>query len=108
MIEGKEVISDKGVVAAWPDEAARIGARILKQGGNAMDAAAAAALACAIMAPDKNGIGGYVLVAVVLEGETGRVWSLDANAKAPAAAREDMYEILPVREGSGGVNENES
>ena len=107
MIEGKEVISDKGVVAAWPDEAARIGARILKQGGNAMDAAAAAALACAVMAPDKNGIGGYVLVAVVLEGETGRVWSLDANAKAPAAAREDMYEILPVREGSGGVNENE-
>ena len=86
MIEGKEVISDKGVVAAWPDEAARIGARILKQGGNAMDAAAATALACAVMAPDKNGIGGYVLVAVVLEGETGRVWSLDANATAPAAA----------------------
>ena len=59
----------------------------MDRGGNAMDAAAAAALACAILAPDKNGIGGYVLVAVVLEGATGRVWSVDANARAPAAAR---------------------
>ena len=90
MVEGKEVVGAKGAVAAWPAEAARIGARILDAGGNAMDAAAAASLACAVMAPDKNGIGGYVLVAVVLEGKTGRVWSLDSNARAPAAARRSL------------------
>ena len=107
MVEGKEVVGAKGAVAAWPAEAARIGARILDAGGNAMDAAAAASLSCAVMAPDKNGIGGYVLVAVVLEGKTGRVWSLDSNARAPAAARDDLYEILPEREGPKGINEFE-
>ena len=107
MLEGKEIVGKKGVVAAWPAEAARIGARILEAGGNAMDAAAAASLACAVLAPDKNGIGGYVLAAVVLEGKTGKVWSLDANAKAPAAAGEHFYDVLPERESPKGVNENE-
>jgi gamma-glutamyltranspeptidase/glutathione hydrolase len=107
MRDGKEVVGEKGAVAAWPEEAARIGARIIDAGGNAMDAAAAASLACAVLSPDKNGIGGYVLAAVVLEGKTGRVWSLDANAKAPAAAREDLYGILPERENPKGINENE-
>ena len=47
------------------------------------------------------------MVAVVLEAETGRVWSLEANAKAPAAAREDMHDILSMRERFADVNENE-
>ena len=46
MVEGREVICGRGAVAAQPEEAARIGARILEAGGNAMDAAAAASLAC--------------------------------------------------------------
>ena len=107
MIEGKQVTGSKGAVAAWPEEAARIGARILDDGGNAMDAASAACMACAVMSPDKNGIGGYVFAAVVLEGKTGKIWSLDGNAKAPAAAREDFYEILPERDSPKAVNENE-
>ena len=107
LIEGKEVIGTNGVVSAWPKTAARIGARILEDEGNAMDAAASACLACAVLAPDKNGIGGYVLAAVVLEGKTGRVWSLDANGVTPAMAREDLYRILPRRECPKRINENE-
>ncbi len=107
MLEGREVVSKKGVVAAWPEEAARIGVRILEEGGNAMDAASAASLACAVRMPTKNGIGGYVLAAVVLEGATGKVWSLDANAVAPEAAHEKMYDVLPMRASKKGVNENE-
>ena len=107
MIEGKQITGTKGAVAAWPEEAARIGAGILEAGGNAMDAASAACLACAVMSPDKNGIGGYVLAAVVLKGKTGEVWSLDANAKAPAAAVADFYDVEPERDSPKGVNENE-
>lgn len=106
MVEGKQVTSGVGAVAAYPEEAARIGAKVLEAGGNAMDAAAAAGLACCMLAPQKNGVGGYVLAAVVLEGKTGKVWSLDANATAPAAAGEDIYEILPAGP-RRGVNENE-
>jgi gamma-glutamyltranspeptidase/glutathione hydrolase len=107
MIEGKEVVSSKGAVAAGPAEAARVGARILEAGGNAMDAAAAACLACCMLQPHSTGVGGYVMVAVVLEGRSGRVWSLDANGPAPAAAHERMYELTTEGEGLGGINGSE-
>ena len=68
MIEGKEITSSRGAVVAGPEEAARIGARVIEAGGNAFDGAAAACLACAMLAPQSNGVGGYMLVAVVLGG----------------------------------------
>lgn len=107
MIEGHEVLSATGAVAAGPPGAARAGAWVLEQGGNAMDAAAAASMACCMLQPAATGIGGYVLAAVVLEGATGKVWSLDANSPAPIAARDDMFEVLPRDTGKSGINENE-
>ena len=107
MVEGKEVVSQKGAVAAGPEEAARVGARVLEQGGNAMDAAAAASMACCMLQCQSTGVGGYVCCAMVLEGTSGRVWSLDANSIAPAAAHERMFEVLPARDGPGRINEPE-
>jgi len=106
MLEGKQVISQHGAVAAEPEEAARIGAGVLQAGGNAMDAAAAAALAACMMRPHATGVAGYVCAALVLEGRTGRVWSVDCNAVAPAAAHERMFDVLPVADG-GSINEKE-
>ena len=94
MIEGTDILSERGVVAADPPEAARVGARILENGGNAMDAASAAAMACCMLQPASTGVGGYVCCGVVLEGGTGEVWSVDANSIAPAAAHERMYELV--------------
>jgi len=107
MVEGHEVTSSRGAVAAEMHEAARIGARILGEGGNAMDAVAAAAMACSIMGPHKCGLGGYVMAAVVLEGATGKVWSLDANARAPAGAWPEMYRARAPEPQRGGINESE-
>ena len=107
MLEGKEVVSRKGAVAAGPEEAARIGARILEQGGNAMDAAAAACMGCCMFLPHATGLGGYVCCGLVLEGSTGRVWSLDANAVAPAGAHETMYQVGRVGDSAGAINESE-
>ena len=107
MIEGTEVTASRGVIATGPAEGARAGARIFELGGNAMDAAAAACLACAVIEPQAVDLGGYVAAGVVLEGATGRVWSIDANSVAPAAAREDMYHVLPLRSGPPGINELE-
>jgi gamma-glutamyltranspeptidase/glutathione hydrolase len=95
MVEGREVVSKVGAVAA-PAEAARIGARVLGAGGNAMDAIAATAMACCMIRPDMTGVGGYGFCAVVLEGGTGRVWCIDANSRAPATAHAQMFEILPA------------
>ena len=107
MIEGNEVVSSRGAVAAGPAEAARVGARILEAGGNAMDAASATCMACCMLQPQSTGVGGYVCCALVLDGQSGKVWSVDANSIAPAAAHEGMFEILPAREDGSSLNENE-
>lgn len=95
--EGLEITCENGAVATGPAEAAQAGAAILAEGGNAFDAAAAACLACAVMQPQQIDLGGYVLAAVLREGATGRIWSVDANTTAPAAAAADMFRTHPVR-----------
>ena len=107
MVEGTEIIAGRGVIATGPAEGARAGGRIFDAGGNAMDAAAAACIACAVIEPQAVDLGGYVAAGVVLDGKTGRVSSIDANSVGPAAAREDMYEVLPMRSCSRGINELE-
>lgn len=105
--EGVEIQCERGAVATGPEDAARAGADILERGGNAFDAAAAACLACAVLEPQAVDLGGYVLAAVVLDGASGRIWSVDANTVAPAAATPDMFRIEPRRPGPRTVNERE-
>ena len=107
MREGKEIVVSRGAVATEAPEAARIGAHILERGGNAMDAAAAACLALGVVMPYYVDVGGYACSGVVLEGASGKVWSLDSNSTAPAAAHERMYEVMPKVPGKVGLNENE-
>lgn len=57
----------RGVVAAAAPQAAQAGAAILRDGGNAYDAAVAAALAETVLLPPKCGLGGD-LVAIVIPG----------------------------------------
>lgn len=103
--EGPEATGTLGVIAAEPADAVHAGARLLAAGGNAFDALAAACLVACMEDPQAVDLGGYVAGAIVLEGKTGRVWSLDSDSVSPAAARPDMYKVLPV---SGtGLNENE-
>ena len=59
MIEACDVQSTVGVVAANPPAAARVGAAALEAGGNAMDAAVAASMACCMLRPNQTGVGGY-------------------------------------------------
>jgi gamma-glutamyltranspeptidase/glutathione hydrolase len=106
MMTGVEVTSPRGVVAANPPAAAAIGAEVLEAGGNAMEAAVAAGMACCMLQPHMTGIAGYVCSAVVLDGRRDRVWSVDANSMAPAAAHERMFAVRP-REDRPGWNVNE-
>ncbi|MEK7409397.1 MAG: gamma-glutamyltransferase [Acidobacteriota bacterium] len=105
--EGPEVLGTRGVIATEAPEAARAGARLFQQGGNAFDAAAAAAIAACMLEPQMVDLGGYVACAVALEGSTGRVRAIDANSVAPAAARAGMFQVLPLAAGPRGINENE-
>jgi len=83
------VIGSAGLVVSTHRDAARAGARILEQGGNAIDAAVATAFAVGVAQPFSAGVGGGAFALVRLA--DGRVRALDARETAPAAATRTMY-----------------
>jgi len=77
------VISRQGIVATEHPLASQIGAKILAEGGNAVDAAVAANAAMGLFAPMANGIGGDMF-AIVYEARTDKLYGLNASGWAPA------------------------
>src|SRR5487761_122370 len=77
------------VVAETP-EAAAAGVAILKQGGNAIDAAAAASLATGVTHPASCGLGGGGFMLIYLA-STGKFYALDYRETAPLKATSTMY-----------------
>jgi len=78
------VITRYGIVATEHPIASQIGATILAEGGNAVDAAVAANAAMGVFAPMANGIGGDMF-AIVYEAKRGKLYGLNASGWAPAA-----------------------
>src|SRR6266568_3534441 len=76
------------VVSAHP-LATQAGVEILKQGGNAIDAAVAVAFALEVVLPDAGNIGGGGFIVHRTAG--GEVTALDYREAAPAAAAHDMF-----------------
>ena len=74
--------STDGVVVAAQPLAAEAGARMLEAGGNAADAAVAAAFAVSVVEPSMNSIGGRTQILVRLP--DGTVAGIDATTQAPA------------------------
>lgn len=85
----KKVIAENGAVVSAHPLASNAGVEILKQGGNAIDAAIATQLALAVVYPNAGNLGGGgFMVARLSNGE--RV-ALDYREMAPGAAHRDMY-----------------
>ena len=76
------------VVSAHP-LASAAGVEVLKEGGNAIDAAVAVAFALEVVLPDAGNIGGGGFI--VHRTAAGEVTALDYREAAPAAATHDMY-----------------
>ncbi|MBI3920082.1 MAG: gamma-glutamyltransferase family protein, partial [Armatimonadetes bacterium] len=79
------IMSGRGVVASGHYLATEVGVDILRQGGNAMDAAVAVGFALTVLKPHQNGIGGEVPM-LVYSYEDQKVWALSGHGIAPAAA----------------------
>ncbi|NEX62579.1 gamma-glutamyltransferase [Noviherbaspirillum galbum] len=80
----------KGVVAVSHPLAAEAGARMLREGGNAIDAAAAIQFALNVVEPQFSGIGGGGFMMIHLA-KTNETVIVDSREKAPAAATPDMF-----------------
>lgn len=85
----KKIISKNGAVVSAHPLASKIGVEILKQGGNAIDAAIATQLALAVVYPNAGNIGGGGFMVAHLA--NGKTLALDFREMAPSAASRDMY-----------------
>lgn len=77
-----EVLGQNGMVATSQPLATQIGLDILKDGGNAIDAAIAANAALGLMEPTGCGIGGD-LFAIVWDAKTQKLYGLNASGRSP-------------------------
>ena len=83
------VIGEKAMVVSAHPDATKIGLDILRQGGNAFDAAIAVQYALAVAYPVAGNIGGGGFM--VYRKANGEVGTLDFREKAPGSAHRDMY-----------------
>src|SRR5512143_109314 len=77
------------MVASQHELASQAGVDIMKQGGNAIDAAVAAGFALAVVHPQAGNIGGGGFMLIRLS--NGKFHFIDYREKAPAAATRTMY-----------------
>lgn len=83
------LVGKNGLVTSASQIASDVGVDILKQGGNAVDAAVATAFALAVTWPSAGNIGGGGFM--VYHGEDGHATTFDFRETAPLAATETMY-----------------
>lgn len=100
--EQREVVARHGVVASCDDRATEVGLEVLKNGGNAIDAAVTVAFLMAVYEPYNSGIGGHGGHMALYWARTGDYLAIDASTRAPAQARADMFEILGQPPGHPG------
>ncbi len=84
------VIGRGGAVTSVDAHASRIGLRVLKEGGNAVDAAIATAAALGVTEPYSAGIGGGGYF-VYYDAKKKKVKTLDGRETAPAAMKHDAF-----------------
>ena len=81
--------SDRGIVVTESMPAARVGVKVLRDGGNAVDAAVATIFAIGVSRPQSCGIGGGGFL--VYKGADGKAAALDFRETAPAAFTPDVF-----------------
>ena len=79
------IMGRNGMVSSGHYLASLAGVEILKSGGNAVDAALAAAFVSAVVKPETSGPGGDLFALVYMK-KTGKVEALNASGPAPAKA----------------------
>ena len=97
-----EVIAQRGMVATSQPLATQVGLQILKDGGNAIDAAIGANAAMGLMEPTGNGIGGD-LFAIIWHEESGQLYALNASGRSPRGLSYDRLMEILEEKGEDGI-----
>src|SRR5262245_18703794 len=98
MIESRLIVTKRtppatrGMVVAEHPVGARVGARVLERGGNAVDAAVATAFAMTVVEPFMSTIAGSGTM-LVHDAKKGETVALDFNGCAPMRAQASMFRV---------------
>ena len=84
----KAAISKRGMVSTAFPAATKAGVHMLKKGGNAIDAACAAALALAVCEPQASGLGGQTIALIHVNGKT---IAIDGSSRAPSLVHSTKF-----------------
>ena len=84
------IIDNQGMVVSQRKIASEVGAQILKEGGNAVDAAVATGLALAVVLPRAGNLGGGGFMIIHLKEEDRNI-AIDYREKAPSGAFRDLF-----------------
>jgi gamma-glutamyltranspeptidase / glutathione hydrolase len=87
--KARVVDAPKAMVVSGSPIASDVGREILRDGGNAVDAAVAVGFALAVVHPEAGNIGGGGFM--IIRPREGRVQALDYREMAPGKATRDMY-----------------
>jgi gamma-glutamyltranspeptidase/glutathione hydrolase len=88
-VHSAPVTAPKAMVVSAHPLASAAGIEVMKQGGNAIDAAVAVGFALAVVLPDAGNIGGGGFI--VQRSAAGEVRAIDYREMAPGGASHDMY-----------------
>lgn len=86
--DNKCSVSKHGMVSTAFPEATKAGIKMLRKGGNAVDAACAAALALGVCEPQSSGLGGQSMVILHFEGKT---VAIDGSSRSPSLAHSSIF-----------------
>ncbi|MFH0915819.1 MAG: gamma-glutamyltransferase, partial [bacterium] len=78
------------MIATAHHHATEAGVEILESGGNAIDAAVAAAFALGVCEPAASGLGGQTMM-MIHEASSGRTFALDGSSRAPNRATREIF-----------------
>ena len=81
-------------------EATAAGAAMLEAGGNAVDAAVAAAFALGVCEPAASGLGGQTMM-LIHHAPSGRTMALDGSSRAPNRANREVFRDLRIEHRRG-------
>src|SRR5436309_3603774 len=84
------VMGRNGLIATSQPLASAAGLKVLQDGGNAVDAAIAAAAVLAVVEPTMNGVGGD-LFAIVYDAKTRKLHALNASGRSGYAATPEAF-----------------
>jgi gamma-glutamyltranspeptidase/glutathione hydrolase len=89
-------VSKFGMVSTAHYLATKIGAQVLEEGGNAIDAAVASAFALGVCEPQASGLGGQTMMLLFLTDEA-KVIALDGSSRAPNRGLNENFEDKACR-----------